>query len=340
MKKNPSTPSTSVQLEFIKRLRDLIPSSHSLADEMADLLQVSNDSAYRRIRGDTALTLDEVSLLCKHYRISLDTFSSEFTGTVTFSYRPLSNSEDAFDAYFQSILTDLKKIRAFPKKEIIYAAEDIPIFHYYQFPELTAFKIFYWTKSVLNVPSFEGKKFRPDMIDKRFLGYAREIFDNYVAIPSTEIWNEETMSGMLKSIEFYWESGLFADKEVAMLIIDQLSQMVAYLQKQAEHSSKFIPAEGKKNAEFENNFNLYNSEVMIGNNCILVLAENYKAGYLSYHTFNSMVTSNAQYCEETEQWLKNLIRKSVLMSGVAEKQRYRFFKEAQEAIDKLRAKIV
>jgi len=332
--------STQVQLEFIKRLRDLTPSNRSLADELAEILQVSNDSAYRRIRGDTALTLDEVALLCTHYRISLDTFNPGSTGTVTFSYRPLSNSEDAFDAYFQSILTDLRKIKAFPKKEIIYAAEDIPIFHYYQFPELTAFKIFYWTKSVLNVPSFEGKKFRPEMIDKRFIGYAREIFDHYVAIPSTEIWNEETMSGMLKSIEFYWESGLFADKQTAMQVIDQLSLMLAYLQKQAEHSSKFIPGEGKMNAEFENNFNLYNSEVMIGNNCILVLAENYKAGYLSYHTFNSMVTSNAEYCEETEQWLKNLIRKSVLMSGVAEKQRYRFFKEAQESIDRVRAKII
>jgi hypothetical protein len=335
-----SKPDSSVQQEFIKRLRDLTPASHSLADEIADLLKVSNDSAYRRIRGDTALTLDEVSILCKHYNISLDTFRSEYTGTVTFSYRPLSNNEDAFDAYFESILKDLKKIQSFPTREIIYAAEDIPVFHYYQFPELTAFKIFYWTKSVLNIPSFEGKKFRPEMVDKRFIHMAREIFDAYVSIPSTEIWNEETTSGMLKSIEFYWESGLFADKQVALQIIDQLSEMLQYLQKQAEHSSKFIPAEGKKNAEFENNFNLYNSEVMIGNNCILVHAGNSKASYLSYHTFNSMVTTNAEYCEETDQWLKNLIRKSVLMSGVAEKQRYRFFRDAQEAVDRLRAKII
>jgi hypothetical protein len=330
----------SVQLQFIRRLKDLIPSNHSLADELADLLKISNDSAYRRIRGDTDLTLEEVSVLCKHYNISLDTSRSEFKGTVTFGYRPLSNKEDAFEDYFESILTDLKKIRSFPQKEIIYAAEDIPVFHYYQYPELTAFKIFYWTKSVLNIPSFDGKKFSPEEINPRLIGLAREVFDTYVTIPSTEIWNEETISGMLKTVEFYWESGLFASKEVAMQVIDQLSQMLQYLQKQAQHSSKFVPAEGKKNAEYENNFHLYNSEVMIGNNCILVLAENFKANYLSYHTFNSMVTTNAEYCEETEKWLKNLIRKSVLMSGVAEKQRYRFFKEAQEAIDKLKLKIV
>jgi hypothetical protein len=332
--------SASVQLEFIRRVKDLIPANQSLADEMADLLQISTDSAYRRIRGETALTLDEVSIICKRYTLSLDTFQSGFRGTVTFGYRPLSNKEDAFDAYFESILTDLKKIESFSKKEIIYAAEDIPPFHYYQFPELTAFKIFYWNKSILNVQSYEGRKFHPKEIDQRLIHQAREVFDAYIRIPSTEIWTEETISGMLKQIEFYWESGLFADKETALLITDQLSLLLNYLQKQAEHSSKFIPAEGKKNAEFEGNFNLYNSEVMIGNNCVLVTAENYQASYLSYHTFNSMITTNAEYCEETENWLKNLIRKSVLMSGVAEKQRYRFFKQAQEAVEKLRSKIV
>ncbi len=329
----------SAQLQFIKRLKDLIPSNHSLADVMADLLQVSNDSAYRRIRGDTSLTLDEVAILCKHFNITLDTANSEFKGSVTFRYRPLGRKEDAFEDYFESVLTDLKQIKAFPKKEIIYSAEDIPVFHYYQFPELTAFKIFYWTKSVLNLPNFEGKKFSPEKISQHLIRLAREVFDTYVTIPSTEIWNGETISGMLKSIEFYWESGLFADKDIALKVIAQLSEMLRYVQRQAEHSSKFIPGEGKLNAEFENNFQLYNSEVMIGNNCILVLAENFRANYLSYHTFNSMVTTNPEYCQETEDWLKNLIRKSVLMSGVAEKQRYRFFKDAQEAIDKLKAKI-
>ncbi|MFI5149281.1 MAG: hypothetical protein ACHQRM_06070 [Bacteroidia bacterium] len=329
-----------VQLDFIRRLKDLIPSSHNLADEMADLLNISSDSAYRRIRGETALSIDEVSLLCRKFNVSFDTFRSDISGSVTFSYRPLNNSERAFDAHFGSILTDLKRIQQFTRKEIIYAAEDIPPFHYYQFPELTAFKIFYWTKSVLNVPSFEGKKFHPGMIDQRLIKQAREVFDAYITIPSTEVWTEETISGMLKQVEFYWDSGLFQDASTAITIIDQLTKMFLYLQRQAEHSTKYIPAEGKENAEFADNFRLYNSEVMIGNNCILVVGDNHRSSYLSYHTFNSMTTTNTDYCEETDQWLKNLVRKSVLMSGVAEKQRYQFFKQALEAVEKLRAKIV
>jgi hypothetical protein len=47
----------AIQEEFIKTLRASIPESISLADELADLLKVSSDSAYRRLRGETDFTL-------------------------------------------------------------------------------------------------------------------------------------------------------------------------------------------------------------------------------------------------------------------------------------------
>ena len=94
-----------------------------------------------------------------------------------------------------------------------------------------------------------------------------------------------------------------------------------------------------KPASRENNYSLYHSDVMIGNNCILVNMGKIQATYISYHTFNSMITTNANYCNETDLWLKNLIRKSNLISGVAEKQRYRYFKRIEDAMKKLKEKI-
>ncbi len=78
---------------------------------------------------------------------------------------------------------------------------------------------------------------------------------------------------------------------------------------------------------------------MIGNNCILVTTGEIKGAYLSFHTFNAMFTSNANFCNETDLWLKNLIRKSNLISGVAEKQRYRYFKRVDDSLKKLITKI-
>lgn len=328
-KKEVEVKNNVAQLEFINRVKEMIPPNHSFVDELADLLMVSNDSAYRRIRGETALSIDEVVLLCNHYKISFDSFSKQHRGSVTFNCNSLDNQDTSLQAYLSGILTDLKKIQSFDQKEIIYAAEDIPIFHNFAFPELTAFKLFYWNRSMLNVSSVENVKFDFSVINNDFVSMVKQIYEAYITIPSVEIWTEETVSSLIKQIQFYWDSGLFRNKKDVLLVCEQVGEMLKNIEKQAAASSK----------KHENNFTLYNSELMIGNNTILVTMNNIKASYLSYHSFNSMITTNVNFCNETEGWLKNLIKKSTLLSGVSEKQRYQFFNKKQDIVRKLKEHI-
>src|SRR3954462_7641807 len=107
-------------------------------------------------------------------------------------------------------------------------------------------------------------------------------------------------------------------------VLSDISQMIKRIEWQATHGTKFsgeVPG-----AVSTPNYTLYNSELMIGNNCILVKAGGSRNTYISHNTFNAMVTTNADFCDETENWLKNLIKKSIPISGVSEKQRFRFFK--------------
>ena len=331
-KKETELKNNAAQLEFVKKVKEMVPSSHSFVDELADLLQVSNDSAYRRIRGETALSIDEVVLLCNHYRISFDSFSKQHRGSVTFNCNSLDNQDKSLENYLNKILTDLKQIQSFEQKEIIYAAEDVPIFHNFAFPELTAFKLFYWNRSMLDVPSLEGKKFDFSVVSKEFVSLVKEIFNTYITIPSIEIWTEETVSSLLKQVQFYWDSGIFQNKKDALLVCDQIQQMLTQIEKQAAAGSKILE---KRSAQYDNNFTLYNSELMIGNNTILVSMGNIKVSYLSYHSFNSMTTTNVNFCNDSENWLKNLVRKSTLISGVSEKQRYQFFRKKQDVVKEL-----
>ena len=113
--------------------------------------------------------------------------------------------------------------------------------------------------------------------------------------------------------------------------------MVAGIEKQAAHSTKFqgdVPP-----ASSQQNYTLYCSELMIGNNCILVRIGNNSVSYISYNTFNSMTTTNQAFNDETDRWLRNLIRKSIPISGVSEKQRFRFFRMMNDKIVKMRDRI-
>jgi len=329
--------SMTIQLQFLEKIEDIIPARSSLVYELEETLGISMDSAYRRIRGETSLTIDDVIKLCNKYKISFDSFNNIETGIVTFAYTVMKNSENNFKDYLNSLLRDLRIINAASNKKIVYACQDIPVFHNYKYPEMAAFKMFYWMRSIMNVPSLQNKKFDMSSISDELKELGKKIFVAYSSVPSIEIWTDTTFQSTLKQIEFYWESGMFKSFEDVKAICQSLEKQLIDIQKQAEISKKYV-SEDKIIAE-ENNYSLYFSEIEITNNCVLVSLGNTKAVYLGHQSFNTMSSSNVSYCNETEIWLNNLIKKSTLISGVAEKQRYQFFRKAFKSLEDFLGKI-
>ncbi|MBI4930443.1 MAG: hypothetical protein HY841_06750 [Bacteroidetes bacterium] len=326
-----TTTKNPIQLKFFEKLKHLAPANISLANEIADVLEISADGAYRRMRGESVLSMDEMVKLCRHYKIPPDAIvASDENTSATFQFRKMIQDESGFEDYLKNIYNDLQRINASHPKQIIYAASDIPIFHQFYLPEYAAFKMYWWQKAILNLPSVEGKKFDPSEIRNDFIETCKRITDTYIQIPSIEIWHNDTFSSNLAMLDFAWESGWFDSKEKAFLVCDSLTKILNSLEKQAEKSSKFIKEE--KWAENEGNFTFYHSEVILTNNHIFVTAGNARVLYLTHNTFNSMATTNKVFCDETESWLKNLMKKSTQISGMGEKQRHKFFKKCHEKV--------
>jgi hypothetical protein len=157
---------------------------------------------------------------------------------------------------------------------------------------------------------------------------SKDISYYYNQTSSIEIWTEDTFNSTLKQVEYFWGSGFFKSKEVALKICEAIENEINILQKMATTSSKL--SSGKEN------FKLYHSEVMVGNNSIVANIGGNKVSYVSYNTFNMMTTTNSLFVNEAEEWLKNLIKKSNLISGISEKQRNQFFKKLFSKLEKLR----
>lgn len=326
------------QSDFLRKIEDIIPANTSLVSELCEVLEIGQDSAYRRIRGATQLNISEISKLCKHYGISFDVLSDMDIDNVTFSFVSLDYSIEKFMKYLASMLKDLKLIKSAPNSKIVYACEDIPIFYNYKYPHLGAFKIFYWMEAILNTESLGAKKFGEDVIPKELMDIGSEIFDTYLDTPSVEVWTETTYLAVLKQIEFFWESGKFENNSQVIEILEELSNLLNDIQLQAQIGKKlfFNHLDSGQRADYE----LYISDVEIGNNCVLVDLGNIKSVYLGHMSFNTISTMNTKYCQLTEQWLNTLIKKSTPISQVAEKNRYQYFRTAAQRIDKLKAKIM
>ena len=249
------------QLQFFELLKDTVPSTVSIADEMADLFGVSKNSIYRRMSGETLITLDETVLICEHFKVPIELLSSSGKKNVTFVYESFGAEELDINGYLTNIISILQHLVKKPGIHIYFAAEFVPVFHHFEFEEMTAFKFFYWQKSIVNDKHLEDKKFEFNAISKETLQLSKKALELYSQIPSTEIWNVETINSTLMQILYYWDAGLFQSKEDALLICEQMRLMVEKVRQEAEEGSKFFGTGDRKITSAA--FNMYGSDVIM-----------------------------------------------------------------------------
>ena len=81
---------------FLQHIKSLLPPHLSLVDEVAEVLNISNDSAYRRIRGEKPIALEEIKKLCIHFKISLDKFMHLNSDSVLFTGKLADKTNSEF----------------------------------------------------------------------------------------------------------------------------------------------------------------------------------------------------------------------------------------------------
>ena len=122
----------------------MLPPHITMVDAISDILHVSSDSAYRRIRGDTPLVLNEARILCNHFNLSLDQLLNVKTGSVLFQDVRISNKNYTYTQYLTDLLQQVESINNFMQKEIFYLSKDLPIFHNFYYKPLIAFRYFFF----------------------------------------------------------------------------------------------------------------------------------------------------------------------------------------------------
>ena len=64
------------QEKFVSLLKTMVASNINLADELADMLNISTDSVYRRLRGQSAFSIDEVGVIAEKFDIPMESIFS------------------------------------------------------------------------------------------------------------------------------------------------------------------------------------------------------------------------------------------------------------------------
>lgn len=324
---------SQLQVVFFQYIKSKVPSHLSLVDELADLLEISNDSAYRRIRGEKMIPLEEIAKITSHYKLSVDQLLNLKTSDAKFFSGNYITPEDFnFEMYLQKMLEVLTFLNSFKNKELLHFCKDIVIFYYFPYPELAAFKNYAWMKTILGFPAFAHQSFYCDMFDKVTLELNAKIAKQYSLIPGSEIMNVSNIHTTLYQIEYYKTARKFCSDVELKAIYEQLHRMVDHIEAQAESGVKFMP--GEKPSSQSAPYNLYVNDFVTGDNSYLANVDGRKISYLVHSYLNFLSTSDELHTKYHYNFLNNIIEKSVLLSKSGEKLRSGFFYLIHELIEK------
>jgi hypothetical protein len=327
---------TDLQKELFVLIKNNLPSHISLVDAIADLLNISYDSVYRRMRGEKPITLNELRVLCEHFHLSLDRVLQFKNETVVFNAPGINGSNPDFREYLQGVLKQMKYFNSFEKREMLYQCKDAPFFYFYLFPEIGAFKTFCWVKTVLNHPEYRDKTFSFSEFpfeDCNQLG--KQIIKEYSILPSTELWNLESFNSSLNQLEYYRDAGLFKSPGDFSDVLHSFEKMLDHIQEQTQAGVKFMPGADITN---KSSFKFYVNEIILGNNSFILDLEGERLCIITFNALDYMLTKDVRFSKKLFDGFSTLVSSSTLISGTGEKERNKFFRVQREKIVQLRNK--
>lgn len=325
----------ALQQSFFNAVKNTLPPHVSMVDEIAEVLNIGNDSVYRRLRGEKPINISEMKLLCDRFNISLDNVLQIQNDAVVFRAPGINGEEQSFSEYLKGILAQLKYFNGFKQKELLYFCKDMTFFHFFLFPEIASFKTFFWIKTIQNNSEYQHKSFSlKDFPFSDCFAIGQQIIQEYNQIESVELWNYESINSSISQIEYYRDAGIFTDQSDLEIVVDSLLLTLDHLQLQAERGLKFMP--NVSEVSYKAPLKFYVNEVVLGSNTILVQLDSTKLSIITYSVLNYLLTADPRFNENAFKSFNNLVSRSVLISSTGEKERNKFFRSLKEKVRQLK----
>ncbi len=304
--------------------------SGKLVDVLMNTLHISLDSAYRRIRLEKILTLDEIIKIGNTFNISIDRLiSHDSSDSVLFSF-PFKSSQFDLQEYFGKILNHLKKVKD-ANGVMYYSAKDIPIFHFFQDKKLLAFKFHYWLNTMNHDNEIMKREFNFDFLPAPIAELTKKIYSVYTQIKTHEIWNYETLTRSSSQITYYYEMGII-NKVQANELQTRLIYFTNHIENECKLGKRYFINNEPMSAE--ENYQVYYNEIIAADNSIYAEYGKTKESFLPHIVLNYMTTDNVQYSEYNKSVFDTVINKSTLITKVNEKDRRIFFNFNRDFIQK------
>ncbi|WP_435261042.1 hypothetical protein [Tenacibaculum sp. nBUS_03] len=315
--------------QFFCQIKQKLPKNISLVEEIASVLDINYDAAYRRINNKTELSFKEALCLAKFYKISLNTiysFKENESIIVQKDYNfQTNNTLESFFIKSNKLINHFGKLE---NSEILYTAKDIPLYYFPQNSLIQKFKIY----SLLNLPYSKENINKREVTFEAFsissnLIYESICFKNaFKKVNCTEIWNDNTINSNLYEIYYCFKIKLI-NQEQAIQLCDELKLMTKSIENKIKNESL------NKNSNVKSK--MYYSKLASLDNAVIFNSKKTKTLLIPYIQTSYLRIDDELICEETIRSFNKKIQLSKKVSGDAEIERKIFFSSMYQKINSI-----
>ncbi len=327
----------TLQDQILGEVLSRYPKRSAAVESLSKLLGVCHDAIYRRFRGDTILSPNEIELLARTYNLSIDSYIYNRSDSLFFSYSGFAEKISNMGEYLDEVIGNLNKIQLLPDVKIYYAAREIPFFYYSFFPELICFKLYIWGRTVWEFDYLKNRSFEFDVMSHPEMEKTKQVLKSYLEIDTYELWSPNIMHNTLSQIEYFSNMDLFKNRSDALVLCDKLLELIEHWRNMAQEGSKYFIEPGAEAPQ--SSFNLFHHEMLVTSDIILVSSPAKKVLFNIYNNPNYLVTTNEQICQHQADWFEKAISKSIPISKNNEKSRALYFNGLKRKVQAMRGRI-
>jgi hypothetical protein len=309
----------------------LIEKKHPLGKkwllEYMEWTGLKKSTAYNHCNGSTAMTADDVLRLMSRYQVHWnDLFPKAENGTISMQFSAATKKPSAPLEFMQGLQGHLRQLSQAKISRICFFSNDIPLFYFFEFPLLTAFKFYYWDYAVWGNTNPEKEPFDRKWIEKpeiqQALHIAKDLIRTYQTIPRTEFWSPNMFNIIVQVILKVERDQYITASSVSENIRKEVLSLQDYLFKMANTvDQRAYPLH-----EIRCNTSIY------GNNTVLAITEQGNHVFSTLENPNIVYFNNEAMGNYTEAWFLNTRKHSEAMNVGSDQIRRTFFAKVKDDV--------
>lgn len=300
-----------------------IPKNRKPVIYLVNALNLSRESAYRRIRGDIPFTIEELMTLAIDLEFSIDRiYDQEKQNHAFYDYSRMGKSTIDFFLMMLKKYNELhEKINYDKKLEAIMAFNTFPPPLFVGFPNLFKFMYYMWLHQDEEI--YRNTPYSEVVLPSEAIVFQRKMQGSLIQGTNvTLILDINIFQNLIKEIQYFYCRKLLTDEEMLLLKKETLHLINQY--------ENMAQTGNYGNTKVQ----LYLSSLCVNSNTAYYNNDNNVEPLFWIFTINPVVIRNAGIASMQLKWLNSLKRQSALITQSNEIMQSEFFFQQRDYIDR------